>query len=128
MMKWSEAKDACEEAGLTLAKVRSNAEVEEITAAADYFLGERDSSLKVWDPANWIWLGGTDKEKEGVWKWVDGSKIEYKLKWRRPNPDNADFIEGATQNVLAISRFGEFDDSFDHKEKQRAFACQCPGT
>ena len=127
---WSQAKEACENAGLILAKVRSDAEVEEITKSADYFLGERDESLKVWDQSNWIWLGGNDNEEEGVWKWTDGSAIDYfdAMNWRRPNPDNASFIRKQTQNVLAISRFGQFDDSFDHKRRHRAFACQCPGT
>jgi len=127
---WSQAKAACERAGLTLAKVRSNAEVEEITRAADYFLGPRDESLKTWDPTNWFWLGGTDEEEEGVWKWVDGSPIEYfdRMNFRSPNPDNAAYLPKKTQNVLALSRFGQFDDSFDHRRRQRAFACQCPGT
>jgi len=127
---WSQAKDACNKAGLTLAKVRSDAEVEEITAAADYFLGKRDETLKVWDPTNWIWLGGNDKEEEGVWKWTDGSPIKYfdEMNWRSPNPDNAAYLRKTTQNVLSISRFGQFDDSFDHRRRHRAFACQCPGT
>lgn len=130
MKTWSQAKEACENAGLILAKVRSDAEVEEITRSADYFLGQRDESLKVWDPNNWIWLGGSDNEEEGVWKWTDGSAIDYfdAMNWRNPNPDNAAFIRKQTQNVLAISRFGQFDDSFDHKRRHRAFACQCPGT
>lgn len=127
---WSQAKASCEAAGLELAKVRSDAEVKEIIKSADYFLGSKADSVKMWDKENWIWLGGTDEEEEGEWKWVDGSPIEYykNMNWRNPNPDNAEYIKNQAQHYLAISRDGEFDDSFDHRSRHRAFACQCPGT
>ncbi|XP_063692382.1 C-type mannose receptor 2-like [Bolinopsis microptera] len=126
---WSQSKAECEAAGLELAKVRSDAEVEEIIKSADYFLGSKADSVKVWDKENWIWLGGTDEEEEGVWKWVDGSPIDKKImNWRNPNPDNAEFIKDHAEHYLAISRDGQFDDSFDHRSRHRAFACQCPGT
>jgi len=130
MKTWSDAKKACETAGLTLAKVRSDKEVEEMMAAGNSFLGPRDESLKTWDSRNWIWLGGTDAEEEGVWKWVDGTPILYfdEMNWRRPNPDNAAYLGEETQNYLAFSRWGEFDDSFDDKKRRRPFACQCPDT
>jgi len=126
---WTQAKGACEEAGLMLAKVRSDAEVTELLNAANYFLGEQ-KDLNTWDSENWLWLGGTDVEEEGVWKWVDGSPIDYfdNMDWLKPNPDNADFLRKTTQNVLSMSRWGQFDDSYDHRRRQRAFACQCPGT
>ncbi|XP_063683026.1 uncharacterized protein LOC134817716 [Bolinopsis microptera] len=131
LSSWSQAKAACEKAGLQLAKVRSDQEVTEMMAAANSFLGLRDESLKTWNPSNWIWLGGSDAAEEGVWKWVDGSPIDYfdGMDWRPPNPDNADFLGGEDgQHFLALSRWGKFDDSFDSKKKQRPFACQCPGT
>jgi len=128
---WSHAKLACEDAGLHMAKVRTAAEVEEIKAAGEYFLGPVDESLKEFDQTNWIWLGGNDADEEGVWKWNDGEDIAWfdDMPWRPPNPDNSDRINGGrTQNYLAISKWGLFDDSFDSPKRERPFACQCPGT
>jgi len=127
LMTWTQAKGACEDAGLQLAKIRSDAEVVEIQRSMDYFLGPQDDSLRTYDPMNWLWLGGTDEGEEGMWKWIDGTPIEYDLPWREPMPDNAR-MRGRSQNVLSVSRWGEFDDSFDHHTRKRPFACQCPGT
>jgi len=127
---WSHAKAACERAGLQLAKVRSDQEVAEILSAANTFLGPQDETLATWDAPNWIWLGGTDAVEEGVWTWTDGSPIDYfdGMNWRAPNPDNAAYVGNDSQNSLSLSRWGEFDDSFDSRKRQRPFACQCPGT
>lgn len=130
---WEDAKAACAEAGLIMAKVRNAGEVEEMKTAMKYFLGEEDESLRVFDPTNWVWLGGNDDDTEGVWQWNDGEAIDADwyaaMPWREPNPDNSDRINGGrTQNFLAFSKWGEFDDSFNSHKRQRPFACQCPGT
>ena len=131
LKSWSDAKTACEDAGLILAKVRNSQEVEEMTSAGEYFLGPVDETLRIFDPANWIWLGGNDVDEEGVWKWNDGQSIEWfdNMPWRPPQPDNSARMSGGkTQNYLAISKWGQFDDSFDTHKRERPFACQCPGT
>jgi len=128
---WWDAKEACETAGLHLAKVRNDAEITEITAAAEYFLGVRDEAKKVFAAENWVWLGGNDLDTEGEWTWADGEPIDFGAfngdKFRLPNPDNADYIGERGQDVLSISKWGQFDDSFDTK-RRRPFACQCPDT
>merc|ERR1712150_55218 len=128
---WSDAKKACEEAGLTMAKVRNAGEVEEMIAAGQYFLGER--AAKKWEQTNWIWLGGNDAEEEGTWKWNDGEALgdwQNELPWTpKKNPDNAQFFgPDKSQNYLSFSKWGEFDDSYDALRRIRPFACQCPGT
>lgn len=129
---WESAKAACSSAGLHLAKVRSGVEVDEMKNAMDYFLGVADPAMKMWNNNNWIWLGGSDMNEEGVWKWLDGDVVEdWNVPWRpKAGKDNAAYLGDADgQHALAISRDGEFDDSFhDSKQRQRPFACQCPGS
>lgn len=127
---WQSAKDACAAAGLHLAKVRNVAEVQEIKSAIVHFLGNASDSWTTWDNNNWVWVGGNDLEEEGVWKWLDGELVEtWNVPWRtKPGKDNAQFLSGnGGQHALAISRWGQFDDSFDNKKgRRRPFACQCP--
>jgi len=129
---WVEAKKACADAGRHLAKVRSSDEVEELLHVAEFFLGPIDSNWGVWDANNWIWIGGNDQEEEGNWKWLDGKKVEanWTVPWKpRAGNDNATFLSKDGQDALAISRRGQFDDSFvDHRRRKRPFACQCPGS
>jgi len=129
---WESAKEACAAAGLHLAKVRNAGEIEEMKSAMVYFLGKADESWKTWDHQNWIWLGGNDLNEEAVWKWLDGEEVEtWDLPWRtEAGNDNAQYLPGkGGQHALAISRWGQFDDSFhDHKKRKRPFACQCPGS
>merc|ERR1719474_486498 len=36
---------------------------------------------------DFVWLGGTDKVKEGTWSWIDGSPFEF-TNWSRGEPNN----------------------------------------
>ena len=130
-MEWHDANQICKDGGLQLAKIESEADVEVMKSAIIHFLGEADPTWKRWDDNNWIWVGGTDWEFEGIWKWTDGTFVEtWDLPWIHPaGKDNSkkqkEFkIKG--QDVLAFNRDGLFDDSFE-KSKHRGFACQCPG-
>lgn len=139
---WLQAKKACAAAGLTLAMVRSEEEVAEMTHAIKLFFG--DEEYDTWSNNNWIWLGGNDLEEEGKWVWLNGDLVEtWDIPWKaEAGNDNADFIdENSGQDALAFSRDGEFsknceiikdgefDDSFhSSRYKKRAFACQCPGS
>ena len=56
---WSNAEAHCQADGGHLASVISEGEQEEVIAELD------DKS--------WVWLGGSDSDSEGVWRWTDGS-------------------------------------------------------
>lgn len=125
---WEEAKEACANAGLHLAKIRSDEELKEMLSAMNYFLGLKDEKLKKFDPLNWIWLGGNDIKKEKKWVWEDGEKIKWKIPWmKKAGNDNSKKKMAEGQDVMSLNRDGEVDDSF-RDFVYRPFACQCPGT
>ena len=124
---WMEARKSCEEAGLMLAEVTTAAEVKEIVFLAEYFLGKVDPKDRIFNNTNWLWIGGDDLEEEGSWMWPDHHEVEEwpGIPWRKHQPDNAAYALDKGQDVMAISRWGEFDDSFEEKRK-RPFVCMCP--
>ena len=64
---WYEAEEFCRKEGGHLASVTSEAINEYI------FEGKRSKDISN------IWLGGSDKEEEGVWKWSDGTPWKFEL-------------------------------------------------
>lgn len=127
---WEDAKTACANAGLQLAKIRSDGELQEILAAIEYFFGPGDKSWKKFDSRNWFWLGGNDIKEEGTWTWLDGEKIEpqWDIPWdKKSGNDNSKKLMKEGQDVLCLSRFGTTDDSF-RLGVLRPFVCQCPGS
>ncbi|MGE5342587.1 MAG: lectin-like protein [Candidatus Omnitrophota bacterium] len=78
LFSWHEAKSYCERLGGYLATMTSWDE--------DVFI----SSNLVNTTASWIkycWLGGTDEEREGTWKWITGEPWGY-THWLPGQPDN----------------------------------------
>ena len=78
---WHEAKAACEALGGHLATSTS--------AEKNTFLTTLTTNL--------LWLGGTDEETEGVWKWITGETWDY-TNWGGNEPDN-----GTSENYLAFN-------------------------
>ncbi len=76
-MTWYEAKEYCENLGGHLATITS---AEEQTFISDVVL----TSPKM----GYYWLGATDSESEGTWKWITGEEWNYTY-WDGPQPDNA---------------------------------------
>lgn len=95
---WSEAREKCEEEGGYLATITSQ---EEQNFVADLIevKGEKKN----------YWLGGTDNEEEGVWRWITGEDWSY-TNWRENQPDNRDNEdEDGDQNYLQIC-CGSYDE------------------
>ena len=74
-MSWKEAQAFCESIGGNLAMPKTK-ELSDfiVEIATKYYL-------------NGLWLGGTDEETEGVWKWVDGTSMTY-TNWSPGEPNN----------------------------------------
>jgi hypothetical protein len=62
-LTWHVAKRACEAMGGYLACIETKEEDDFITKLCN----GKD-----------LWLGGTDEEREGDWRWVNGAPVEYK--------------------------------------------------
>jgi tetratricopeptide (TPR) repeat protein len=87
---WHEAKRLCEEMGGRLAVVKDQ-------ETLDYL-------NKMKGPAR-LWLGATDEEEEGVWKWVDGTLVEFDA-WADKQPFNMAGLE----HYMELGPGGGFND------------------
>ena len=85
MMNWTNAEKFCQSKSSHLASVTSS-------NTSDYISKKLDTR------DNWrIWIGGTDQEQEGVWKWTDSSPWNF-TNWMRDEPNNFD----GRQNCLIL--------------------------
>ena len=84
---WQEARDDAISRGGHLATVTSSSEWNAI--------------VELWEtvPPNIYWLGASDEEQEGVWKWVTGENWTVEF-WDDINPNN----DGGEENMLTIER------------------------
>ncbi|MEO8350943.1 MAG: C-type lectin domain-containing protein [Chthoniobacteraceae bacterium] len=98
---WSVARNKCKTLGGQLAVVPDE--------STHVFLKElnRDAGL---------WLGATDDKIEGVWRWVDGTEMDFKG-WERGEPDG-----GRAENYLLLFRGGWHDVSASHRAS--GFICE----
>ena len=74
---WEEAEEFCEELGGHLPTSTS---------------AEKNAFLTTLANGKRIWLGLTDKDEEGTWKWVTGEELNY-TNWQNGEPNNAGGIE-----------------------------------
>ncbi|MBE6752886.1 MAG: hypothetical protein E7559_00785 [Ruminococcaceae bacterium] len=81
---WEDAKEICEQMGGHLATITSE---EEQTYFEEILPTEH----------GWYWLGASDTENEGEWKWVTEEEFEYE-NWGSGCPDNT----YGTENFLVI--------------------------
>ena len=88
---WHVAKARCEAMGGHLVTITSAAEDDFVRALCK---GED------------VWLGASDEEKEGDWKWVTGEAFAFKH-WATGQPDN----DQGTQHHLVYSHGEAWDDN-----------------
>ena len=65
-MNWTDAKAFCANKSAHLATITSQAENDFVA-----------KNLVPTSPVSPVWLGATDEEKEGVWKWITGESWIY---------------------------------------------------
>ena len=66
-----------------------------------------------------LWLGATDEKTDGVWQWVDGSRIAFKA-WGPHQPNGS-----PKENYLSIWD-GQWHDVFEGEPKVVGFVCEWP--
>ena len=100
---WHTAKAKCEEMGGRLACAESQEEAEFLTKLC------REEA----------WIGGSDEQDEGNWKWVDGSPMRFTY-WAKENPSNS----RGGENALEIwpKAGGRWNDN--SSDARRAFICE----
>ena len=80
---WKSARDRCKSLGGVLASIPDE--------ATQRLMADLSKDLT-------LWIGGTDEETVGRWRWVDGSAMKY-TEWGRFKP-----YEGRGENFLAIQQ------------------------
>ncbi|XP_041635793.1 type-2 ice-structuring protein-like [Cheilinus undulatus] len=101
-LTWKQAEAHCCSLGGHLASVHSLWEYKQIQA----FVKKRNCR----NPE--VWLGGNDIQKEGVWRWSDGSCFNFR-KWCCGEPNNG---AGSNQDCLQMNYSGHkcWDDLWCH--------------
>ncbi|XP_027024902.1 galactose-specific lectin nattectin-like isoform X1 [Tachysurus fulvidraco] len=79
---WDDAEQNCVIMGGHLASVHNKAEYMFIQALVQNALNSNAQT----------WLGASDVQQEGVWKWTDGSAFDY-TNWAGGQPDNKNKME-----------------------------------
>jgi len=104
-LTWANALSLCTGQGGTLAKVNSDEVTETLTE-----LSKKRS-----------WIGGSDQDEEGQWKWTDGTAIVYS-RWARNEPNG-----GSSQNCVQMNYGGRGNWDDAGCDGQKPFFCQsCP--
>lgn len=89
---WHDAEGICEKLGGHLATITSEDEQNAV-----YDLVNSSNSEKLW------WIGATDEENEGIWKWVTGESFSY-TNWQANQPD--DYISYTSEGESFLHMYG----------------------
>merc|ERR1712013_26161 len=104
---WAEAEEFCNEKEAYLASVTSQ-------NIHDYIWS------KIEPTGSSFWIGGSDQEEEGIWKWSDGSKWNF-TQWLTNEPNNHLDNENCVQFGLhRWAQNGWNDEKCDFKQR---FVC-----
>ena len=113
-VSWADAEEYCRKHGGHLASITSKATNDNISA----LLNTKHEDLRS------MWIGGTDQEEEGVWKWSDCTPWSFEA-WMEETTGNR--LEA--QDCLEFFRYGAIWGA-DDCSKGNYFLCSqklCPG-
>lgn len=106
-MDWWEAQKFCESKGLALARFDNAAHSEQVLKAG----------LEIDD--NLWWIGATDRDSEGDWRWSNGAKMDWS-NWDHGQPDD----NQCGQDCAALSDIGDGRWLNAHCEQALPFVCR----
>uniref|UniRef100_A0A8C6SX67 C-type lectin domain-containing protein n=1 Tax=Neogobius melanostomus TaxID=47308 RepID=A0A8C6SX67_9GOBI len=87
-LNWTESRDMCQSLGGHLVKIESR---EEQKFVFNQLIKD-----------DRFWIGLTDSETEGQWKWTDGSALDQSLTFWNQEPDNYDVINPEGEDCVVI--------------------------
>ena len=101
---WKLSREKCARLGGQLAVVHDT--------ATQAFIEELAKGLQ-------LWLGATDEKVEGLWIWVDGTPMSFKV-WERNEPNNG----SRREHYLQVGKNGPWNDGTNEAAYVVGFICE----
>ena len=122
-MQWEDARNLCQSYGGDLIVINSLEEWEFIKGTASDLQSKPNKNY------DQFFIGLTDEEQEGTFKWIDGSALNLSLKqWADTEPDNGGKSrdDGHKEECTLLSVDLNWADVAC--ESDRGYICEVPGT
>lgn len=110
-VSWDEAKERCEKLEGHLVAITSRAEQKFVAELALAGKGKARAAL---------WIGYTDREKEGKWKWITGEKSGFSY-WAAGEPNNSSAGEHCCE--MWLDSGGKWND-VGGNDYEQGFVCE----
>ena len=118
---WTDAAAACAARG-------PGSRLVDVSSPAENTLISRLGDASV---SSFVWMGATDAQVEGDWRWLDGAdfppspppNVSSFVRWHAGEPNNGG--AGSAQNCAAIARQGSFTGDWDDRRCDDQLASVC---
>jgi len=109
---WAEANERCKRMGGRLVSIESKKESD--------FLLEKVIPRQMFRGEDNVWLGASDADAEGDWRWVTGNNLRFAL-WKTGEPNN---VEGKEHYAVVRPFEGEWYDVGTTNSNNVGFVCE----